>query len=714
MPSKNMIRKGKRRQSVKAEYRVARDAVNDAQTVELAVAEAQIYGEDAEAAALAARPAAPNTAVPDRPRRGYQKSGRRQQRPLTQPETAPVSEMDEDDELLVPEPAQMPLGARKSWVADPDARGQRLDLHLAKMLPEISRARAQLLIDHGQVQVNGVVGKSKGKLQGGETIVVEGDPQPTPLRAHAEDIPLSVVYEDKHMAVIDKPAGMMVHAGSGLTDDSRSSGTLVNALLHYFKDDLSEVGGPLRPGIVHRLDKQTSGLIMVAKNDQAHRALAEMFSERTLEKRYIALVHRAVPIGRRPFRRGGLMTAFLFTNGLVLDPRWDSPRAGLEVLVEDGVIREVSESGKAGSAQRIDLGGRVLMPGLIDAHVHVVAAMANLAENGVQPSSLAAFRTAEVMRGMLMRGFTTVRDMAGADYGLVEAQRLGLLEGPRLVICGKALSQTGGHSDTRQRGDDRAPLEGRVGVMGRLVDGVDAVRRATREELRAGADFIKLMANGGVASPTDPIHMLQFSRDEMIAAVEEATNSGTYVSVHVYTDAAIRRAVECGAHSLEHCNLIEAETAALAASKGCWAVPTLITYDRLATDGARFGLGPDSVAKIETVRQGGLRSLATMRDAGLRMAYGSDLLGPMHEHQSGEFAIRAQVLPAIEVLRSATTYAAELLRMTGKAGIVEPGAYADLLVVDGDPLTDWSLLEGQGAHIPAIMQAGRFVKNTLH
>ncbi|MGI4796636.1 MAG: amidohydrolase family protein [Janthinobacterium lividum] len=408
------------------------------------------------------------------------------------------------------------------------------------------------------------------------------------------------------------------------------------------------------------------------------------------------------------------MTAFLFTNGLVLDPRWDAPRAGLEVLVEDGVIREISESVTAVSAQRIDLGGRVLMPGLIDAHVHVVAAMANLAENGLQPSSLAAFRTAEVMRGMLMRGFTTVRDMAGADYGLVEAQRLGLLDGPRLVICGKALSQTGGHSDTRQRGDDRAPLEGRVGVMGRLVDGVDAVRRATREELRAGADFIKLMANGGVASPTDPIHMLQFSRDEMIAAVEEATNSGTYVSVHVYTDAAIRRAVECGAHSLEHCNLIEAETAALAASKGCWAVPTLITYDRLATDGARFGLGPDSVAKIETVRQGGLRSLAIMRDAGLRMAYGSDLLGPMHEHQSGEFAIRAQVLPAIEVLRSATTYAAELLRMTGKAGIIEPGAYADLLVVDGDPLSDWSLLEGQGALIPAIMQAGRFVKNTLH
>lgn len=408
------------------------------------------------------------------------------------------------------------------------------------------------------------------------------------------------------------------------------------------------------------------------------------------------------------------MTAFLFTNGLVLDPRWDGPRGGMQVLVEDGTIREVSEGTITASAERIDLAGKVLMPGLIDAHVHVIAAMANLAENGLQPSSLAAFRTAAVMRGMLMRGFTTVRDLAGADYGLVEAQRLGLLDGPRLVICGKALSQTGGHCDTRQRSDDRTPPEGRLGAMGRLVDGVDAVRRAAREELRAGADFIKLMANGGVASPTDPIHMLQFSRDEMHAAVEEATNSGTYVSAHVYTDVAIRRAVECGVHSLEHCNLIGAETAAMAAAQGCWAVPTLITYDRLAADGARFGLGADSVAKIETVRRGGLASLATMREAGLRMAYGSDLLGPMHEHQSGEFAIRAQVLPPIEVLRSATTYAAELLRMDGKAGIVEAGAYADLLVVDGDPLTDWSLLERQGARIPAIMQAGRFVKNALH
>ena len=226
MPSKNMIRKGKRRVSVKADYRTSRDAVKDAATHELKVAEAALYGQTLPETA----PAVPNTAVPDKPQRGFQKSGRRQQRSIEAPVIAP-SEMDDDDDLVIPKPSELPDGVRKSWTADPSARGQRLDLHLAKMLPEISRARAQLLIEHSQVRVNGVPGKAKSKLSGGETIVVEGEPRPAPLRATPEDIPLHIIFEDRHMAVIDKPAGMMVHAGSGLTDDSRSSGTLVNALL---------------------------------------------------------------------------------------------------------------------------------------------------------------------------------------------------------------------------------------------------------------------------------------------------------------------------------------------------------------------------------------------------------------------------------------------------------------------------------------------------
>ena len=407
-------------------------------------------------------------------------------------------------------------------------------------------------------------------------------------------------------------------------------------------------------------------------------------------------------------------TQIIFTGGRVLDPRHGELRDGMEVLIEGATIREVSDRPITGSsAARIDLGGRVLMPGLIDAHVHVNAWMADLGANALQQSSLAALRAGRIMQAMLMRGFTTVRDVGGADRGLVLAQAEGTIAGPRLVIAGKALSQSGGHCDMRGRADDRTPAQHRVGAMGRLCDGVEAVRHAAREELRAGADFIKVMANGGIASPTDPIHMLQFSRDELAAAVEEAANNATYVSAHLYTDAAICRALEVGVHSLEHCNLITAETARMAAQAGAWAVPTLITYEVLGAEGPALGLAADSVAKIETVRRAGMDSLGIMHEAGLRMAYGSDLLGEMHRHQSGEFALRARVLPPLEVLRSATTLAAELCGMAGRAGIIEPGAFADLLVVDADPLQDFTLLEHQGARIPVIMQAGRLIKNAL-
>lgn len=316
MPSKNMLPKGKRRHSVKADYRTQRDASRDAEAAELAATEAALYGEEVPVA----KPAIPNTAVPEKRGKGYQKSGKRQQRTVEAVKELPSSAMDEDDELILPVEAVASSGGlttTRTLVATPEARGMRLDAYLAWALPEISRARAQLLIEHGQVRVGGSPAKAKYKLNGNEHVVVEGQPQPAPLRATPEDIPLSIVYEDKHMAVIDKPAGMMVHAGSGLTDEARSSGTLVNALLFHFKDQLSDVGGALRPGIVHRLDKQTSGLIMVAKSDAAHRALAEMFSERSLEKRYIALVHRDVksdrgiidlPIARDRLRRTRMTT----------------------------------------------------------------------------------------------------------------------------------------------------------------------------------------------------------------------------------------------------------------------------------------------------------------------------------------------------------------------------------------------------------------------
>jgi imidazolonepropionase-like amidohydrolase len=410
------------------------------------------------------------------------------------------------------------------------------------------------------------------------------------------------------------------------------------------------------------------------------------------------------------------MSAILFTNARVLDGRADDALPGRNVLVEGGLIREVSDRPiTAASARTIDLAGKTLMPGLIDCHVHVIATIPDLGANAELPNTLVALRAARIMREMLMRGFTTVRDLGGADHGLVMAIEEGLIEAPRLVICGKALSQTGGHTDYRGRYHSRDVdyYRDRAGTLGRIVDSVADVRRACREEIKAGAQFIKIMANGGVSSPTDPIAFLGLSGEEVAAAVEEAGNARTYVAAHLYTDEAIRRAVELGVVSIEHGNLISPETARLAKERGAYVVPTNVTFDALAKEGASLGLPPESVAKIEDVREAGLNALETLRDAGVMMAYGSDLLGAMHRHQSDEFVLRGERLPAIEVIRSATVNAAKVVRQEGRLGVVEPGAHADLIVVDGDPLKDLSLLTGQGRHMPAIMKAGRFVKDAL-
>ncbi len=408
------------------------------------------------------------------------------------------------------------------------------------------------------------------------------------------------------------------------------------------------------------------------------------------------------------------MSTILFTNARIVDGTAPEPGAPTSVLVEGGVIREVADKITSADARVIDLGGRTLMPGLIDCHVHVVAVLADLGRNAQLPDSLVTARSIRIMGDMLARGFTTVRDVGGADSGLRVAAEEGLFPAPRLVLSGKALSQTGGHCDFRGPFDDRPTIKTgfRLGTLGRVCDGDAEMRRAAREEIKGGADFIKIMANGGVASPTDPIHFLGFSRAELTAVVEEAANAGTYVSAHLYTDAAIRRAVECGVHSLEHCNLIESDTAHFAAEQGAIAVPTLVTYDKLASEGASFGLPATSVAKVDNVRLNGMASLEIMREAGLPMAYGSDLLGEMHQHQSEEFVIRGRVLPAMEVIGSATHVAAKLLRMEGRIGTIAPDAYADLVVVDGNPLEDLSLLTGQGQHMPIIMQGGKFIKDT--
>ncbi|HVY15593.1 MAG TPA: amidohydrolase family protein [Rhodopila sp.] len=399
----------------------------------------------------------------------------------------------------------------------------------------------------------------------------------------------------------------------------------------------------------------------------------------------------------------------LLTNALLVDATMAEPRYG-NVLIENGVIRDL-DARRAPAEDRnvVDLGGRTLMPGLIDCHVHVVASMMNLSANAQLPDATAMLRSLPIMRGMLARGFTTVRDVGGAPYALAEGVEQGLAEGPRLVVCGKALSKTGGHTDFRARADTHDPYrwQNRFGALGRIADGVDEVRRAARQELRQGARFIKIMANGGVGSPTDPVAWIGYSVDEMTAAVQEAADAQTYVAAHLYTAPAIQRAVQCGVHSLEHCNVIDAEAAVAAAAKGCVAVPTLVIFEALAQDGERLGLLPESMAKIGDVRNSGLASLEILRKAGVAMAYGTDLLGEAHERQCEEFAIRAQVLDSRDVLSSATTVAAKLIRMEDKLGLVREGFLADLIAVEGNPLEDVALLAAPSRNLKLVVQAGQ-------
>lgn len=404
------------------------------------------------------------------------------------------------------------------------------------------------------------------------------------------------------------------------------------------------------------------------------------------------------------------MTQILLKGGNVLDPAHGNILNRHDVLIDDDRIVQVSATPiEAPAAQSIDVTGMTVMPGLIDCHVHVLASIANLGLNAVQPNVLAAIRALPIMKAMLDRGFTTVRDAGGADWGLSHAIATGLVPGPRIFPSGRALSQTGGHGDFRPRSDVLEPCSCafRAGAIARVADGVDAVRLAVREEIQKGATQIKIMASGGVASPTDPIGNTQYSEDEIRAIVAEAAAAQTYVMAHAYTGRAIARAVRCGVRTIEHGNLVDREAAEIMRQHGAFVVPTLVTYDALARDGARLGLPAESVAKIQTVRQAGRDSLRIYAEAGVPMGFGSDLLGEMHSQQSDEFRIRAELLGNLEAIRSATSIAAAILQREGELGTIRTGALADLIVVDGNPLTDISLLAGQGEHIALVMQGGR-------
>ena len=406
-----------------------------------------------------------------------------------------------------------------------------------------------------------------------------------------------------------------------------------------------------------------------------------------------------------------------FKNFEMLDPEAGELRGGHELVVEGDTIREISAKPiKLAEASVVDCGRRTLMPGLIDSHVHVILSEVNIRYLEAVPLTLMTARAARLMLAMLNRGFTSVRDTGGADWGLKEATDKGLIPGPRLFIAGRALGPTGGHSDGRRRTDfgSRCQCCNALSFSMGTADGITEVRRAVREEMRQGADHIKIMMSGGVASPYDPLDSLQFGPAEVAAAVEEAQAFGRYVCAHAYTPEAMQRAAQGGVRVIEHGNLIDDATAKLMAEKGMFMVANLVTYYAMRERAAEFGMSGDMLAKNDLVIDGGLRSLEICKRAGVPVGYGTDLLGALQVEQSREFTIRQEVMSPIEIIRAATTIGARIVRQEGKIGTLKAGAYADLIVIDGDPLKNLGLFEEQGKHLAAIMKGGKFHKNRLN
>jgi imidazolonepropionase-like amidohydrolase len=408
------------------------------------------------------------------------------------------------------------------------------------------------------------------------------------------------------------------------------------------------------------------------------------------------------------------MTApIILRNFALLDTQAGALRAGYQLLVRDGIIARL-EKGlvEEAGARVVDLGGRTLMPGLIDCHVHLHSTVLPPAPLFL-PSMIHA-RAIVRMRDLLDWGFTTVRDAGGADYGHKQSVEEGVVPGPRLFVSGRAISQTGGHGDPRSPADQREPCAciHIIAGIGRIADGVPEVRRAVRDEIRLGADQIKLMAGGGVGSMADPLENDQYSTEEIEAVVDEARRARTYVMAHVYTAQGIARCVEAGVRTIEHGSFLDEDAAAAMAKAGAYLSPNLIIYEIIAGDGAKFGWPAVSIEKAKEVLRAGGRALEIAKRAGVKMSFSTDL-SKTPAAASDEFMIRARYQSPAEIIYSATVVGAEIVRLPGKIGVVAEGAFADLLAIDGDPLSDIGYLTGQGRHMALIMKGGRIVKDRV-
>lgn len=403
----------------------------------------------------------------------------------------------------------------------------------------------------------------------------------------------------------------------------------------------------------------------------------------------------------------------------IIDATGREPEGRHDVLVEDGRIAGISPAGTSGrpagaatgAVATIDGAGCTLLPGLTDAHVHF-ALIGRRGDHGSDPWIIHVLAVAQLIEAALQEGFTTVRDAGGLEPTWAHAVERGALRGPRILPSGSAISQTGGHADNRQRHEAHDPGVTIPGLVAghAVVDGVDEVVRAAREQLRRGATQIKVMASGGVISPTDPLESLQLSVAEIAAAVEVARSWGTYVLAHCHTAPSVEMALEAGVRSIEHGSMLTPEVAARIAAAGAFMVPTLQTMESFLAHPDRMGLAPEKVARLTDFAAQAYRSLGIARDAGVKLASGSDVVGPWQGRRGEELVYKARVLGAHGAIISATRVNAELFGLADDIGTVEVGKRADLVLVAGEPLDEIELM-ADPANVVVVVQHGTVVKD---
>ncbi len=405
----------------------------------------------------------------------------------------------------------------------------------------------------------------------------------------------------------------------------------------------------------------------------------------------------------------------VFTNCTLFDGVSEETPGGMSVIVEGDRIREVTEGEvKLDGADVIDCGGRFLMPGLIDLHFHAYSASFNMRELDAMPKPLLVSYAVKHLEDSLQRGFTTVRDPGGGDVGLALAIERGLVAGPRFLYGGKALSQTGGHGDMRPGWEEEPCNCAYSGVICQVVDGVDEVRKVSRNELRKGAHHIKVFISGGVASPSDPVWMPQFTNDELRAAVEEAETRRKYVIAHCHTDEGAQRCVDVGIRSIDHASEVSDETACNIAAGGSYTVPTLAVVQEIMESGPEAGMPPESVAKIEGMLDQVYASIEACRRAGVKIGMGTDIFGTeYHDMQASEMRFRSEVDRPVDILRSATSVNAEIAQLDGETGRIEAGLSADLIVLENNPFNDLSVFEHYREEVSLIVRSGDVIKNQL-